>query len=264
MTQLIGALLLMLGVTGEATPLDKALEAAKADEARRADFYDVFLATAVYVPLDPRAHPASAGEGYTTLRAGEEFTPLRFKKDGVTVLYVFDTLERLQRHGPPQSVRYFQMPAHSLVHANPPDVQLILNAGTPYSKTFSTEEVRRMREILAGRAPESVKVEEPTRLLFKAPEKVSARLVETLQAVLRRNPDVLEAFLVAASPAEGRSDSYLLLALRLNREDRLDSVANDIIASTMGSLGDYSRIDVLADDRATAEIAKSTSVFYRK
>ncbi|HXM51000.1 MAG TPA: enhanced serine sensitivity protein SseB C-terminal domain-containing protein [Pyrinomonadaceae bacterium] len=244
------------------TPLDKALQAAQSDRSRTNDFYNLFLATDLYVPT----HDASKVEsGSRRATEGETFSPVIVTNKGTNFLPIFDTLERLQAWAAGHELTYVRMPAHALVGSIDSRLHLALNVGTDHFKEFATEEVKWLQNsVLATGTQQSVPA--GTEVLVGTPAKIPNGLEGALTRCLNRNKEIKAGYLGQVIYARQGEKSHLVLVLQVEPVDEavFAAIAHDAGVTARGILGAGEYLDIMRDDGRgiAATIVRQVKPFY--
>lgn len=235
------------------TPLDRALVAAMDSEESRPAYYDLLLRSDLYVPTvdtPEREEQRRAAEG-------DSFSPVVLESEGRLVLVLFDTVERLQAWAQ-QEIGFVRLPGHALVASVDPQIHWALNPGSGFDKQFVPEELAWLRRRLEDSHASQVVLERDTRVLIGTPSEVPEGLIESLTAVLRRNPEVHEARL-AAIGYEGEPRAHLAFVGTLVEGTEVEeAIRRDIVLACRGFLEEGQTVDIFLDDSGMARTARET------
>lgn len=120
--------------------LDQAYALALENSAKEPAYYNLFLNTELFIPVHSYKKDESPKTGVT-------FDPILMKTDGVLVLMLFDSLERLRAWGN-DDMAYVSMPGRTVVEAVGSDIHWALNVGTGNMKVFVPEELQWLEELV--------------------------------------------------------------------------------------------------------------------
>lgn len=183
------------------TPLDTALENARADPDRQLEFYDLFLQSdlcfPVYDPDDETAADESRGNGGT-------ISPWWLEDEGKLVLPVFDTEERLADWAD-RAVRFAMVGGGNIVEmlsSHQPQPRLAFNIGLDSFHLFVEDELEWLLEHWHGMYPDSVPATERT-VRIGSPSRDFPELKHHLSAQFAKMPEVKAAYILVI---EGRAD----------------------------------------------------------
>lgn len=127
------------------TPLDEAIEDVREDSSFANFFYDTFLNTDIFVPVEIVGQIRGT---WRKLGLNESFHPLFITYQNTKVIPVFDRLERLQDWAQGKALDYMQIRCHLLLKMVSPGVAIILNSGLSSSHYFSTEVLDQLRQAM--------------------------------------------------------------------------------------------------------------------
>jgi hypothetical protein len=244
------------------TPLDKALQAAQSDKSKVNEFYDLFLATDVYVPT----HDSSKVEsGSRRTTEGETFSPVIVTNKGTDFLPIFDTLERLQAWAGGHELTYIRMPAHALLLSIDNRLHVALNVGTDHFKEFVSDEVKWLQDsVRAAGAQQSVPA--GTEVLVGTPAKIPSGLEGALTRCLSRNKEIKAGYLGQVMYARQGEKPHLVLVLQVEpvAETVFTAIAHDAGIAARGILGAGEYLDIMRDEGrgVAATIVKQVKPFY--
>lgn len=122
------------------SPLDQAYVLAMENADQELDYYNLFLNSELFIPVHSYKKDESPKTGVT-------FDPILMKTDGVLVLMLFDSLERLRAWGN-DDMAYVSMPGRTVVEAVGSDIHWALNVGTGNMKVFAPEELQWLKELI--------------------------------------------------------------------------------------------------------------------
>src|SRR5256885_9045760 len=93
------------------TPLDEALETAKQDRSQANSFYDAFLNTDLFVPVQLEGTQGS----WKKVGLRDRFQPLFVPSGDTRVVPAFDRLDRLREWATGRPVDYLELKSHILI-----------------------------------------------------------------------------------------------------------------------------------------------------
>ena len=227
------------------TPLDKALQAAQSDNSKVNDFYNLFLATDIYVPT----HDSSKVEsGPRRTKEGETLSLVIFKDKDTDFLPIFDTLERLQAWAG-HELTYVRMPAQALLQSIDSSLHLALNVGTDHFKEFVSDEVKGLQDsVRAAGTQQSVPA--GTEVLVGTPAKIPSGLEAALTRCLNRNKEIKAGYLGQVMYARQGEKLHLILVLQVEpvAETVFAAIAHDAGITARGILGAGEYLDIMRND----------------
>lgn len=243
------------------TPLDRALVAANNDPNERRKYYNVFLQSEIYLAT----HNVPEKEERKRAEVGTEIQPIILESEGVRYVMIFDTKERLSAWAK-REIGFVGMPGHALVEMASPDMRWALNVGTEYTKIFSVDEIRSLKEFLAQSQIKQIKITEATRAIVGAPAKIPDSLVESLTKVLSKNKEVKEGYLGQVYYKVAGEKPHLALVLSVDKPSRalMEAINTDIGVAIHGLLGEGEYMDFIADESNPlfSVIVKTVKPFY--
>lgn len=124
------------------TPLDEALQSVLSDKKYANFFYDTFLNTTVFLPVQKEGTQEGT---WTELGLKDKFFPYFLTFEKGKALPVFDSLERLKLWSQSKSLDYVKIKSHVLLKIVDPSMGVLLNAGTPFSYTLTSEILELLR-----------------------------------------------------------------------------------------------------------------------
>lgn len=246
---------------GQVTQLDKSLIAARQDNTKANDFYNLFLNTDVYIPTHDMP------EKDTVRRAGEDekFTPVILDNGGKKYLPIFDTLERLQAWAN-RSIGYVRMSSHVLLRSIDSDIHVVLNLGTEYYKEFVSEELKMLQEVVAATMPKEQELPAGTQVFVGAPAKIPSGLEEAVKTCLNKNKEVKAAYLGQVMVMREGEKPHLVLVLEMEpgTQNVFSVIIQDVGVAIKGLLKDGEYLDLLKYDGqgVAARIVKQAKPFY--
>ncbi|HEX5734554.1 MAG TPA: enhanced serine sensitivity protein SseB C-terminal domain-containing protein [Blastocatellia bacterium] len=261
------AMVLFIGLglaqsSGQMTPLDKALQAARQDKSKANEFYNLFLKTDIYIPTHDTPKKPN-----TKRRAGddEKFTPVLLTHEGKTLLPIFDTLERLEAWAN-RPIGFIRISAHALLEAIDSSFHIALNLGTDYFKDFVSDEIKALQNTVRGATPREQKVPAGTEVLVGAPAKIPKGLEAALRACLSKSKEIKAAYLGQVMYMAEGEKPHLVLVLEVGEatEDVFSAIVKDVGIAVMGLLkdGDYLDIQKYEGRDPEATIVKQVKLFY--
>lgn len=128
------------------TELDDALQLALNNPAQANFFYDTFLNTMIVIPA---LRENKKDGSWTQIMATDRFFPLYLRSGPLRAVPVFDGLERLKAWAAAKDAKatfdYLVLPAHVFLRVIATDVNIVLNEGTPFPYTFTSEILEQLR-----------------------------------------------------------------------------------------------------------------------
>lgn len=243
------------------TQLDKSLIAARQDNSKANDFYNLFLSTDVYIPT----HDMPEKDTVRRAEEGEKFTPVILDREGKKYLPIFDTLERLQAWAK-RPIGYVRMPSHVLLRSIGSDIHVVLNIGTEYYKEFVSEELKMLQEAVGAAMPKEQKLPAGTQVFVGAPAKIPSGLEEAVKTCLSRNKEVKAAYLGQVMAMREGEKPHLVLVLEMEPapENVFSLIIRDVGVAIKGLLKDGEYLDLLKYDGhgLAASIVKKVKPFY--
>ncbi|WP_018623737.1 enhanced serine sensitivity protein SseB C-terminal domain-containing protein [Kangiella aquimarina] len=215
------------------SPLDQAYEIALQDEQKEFAYYNLLLNSELYIPVH-------SFEKDSLTQKGGTFDPLLMKTDGVLVLMVFDSLERLRQWGNDE-LAYVSMNGRTLVEAVGSDLHWALNVGTEHSKIFVPDELDWLAELVADSKITEQVLSKDTTVFIRHPEDASTDLINAITNTFKEFPEVQLAYLASVSYETESAKPNLLLAidshnLSSSRKDELNTaITHAIIALNAGN-----------------------------
>lgn len=215
------------------SPLDQAYVAALEDQQKELAYYNLLLNSELFVPVHSFEKDNLGQKGGT-------FDPLLMKTDGVLVLMVFDSLERLRQWGNDE-LNYVSMSGRTLVEAVGSDLHWALNVGTDHSKFFVSEELQWLSELVADSKVTEQAVPKGTKIFISHPDNASPDLINAITTTLSKFPEVKTAYLASVSYQTESSEPNLILAidspdLSRSRKDELNTaITHAIIGLNAGN-----------------------------
>ena len=123
------------------TSLDEALKIARENPAHANFFYDAFLNSDIFIPA--MREDKKEGE-WRQLKTSERFFPLYLRQGELRAVPVFDQLEKLKTWAA-RPFDYLVLPAYIFLKVISPDVEILLNEGTPWRYQFTAEILETLR-----------------------------------------------------------------------------------------------------------------------
>lgn len=127
------------------TDLDEALEEARRDRTRANYFYDSFLNTDLFVPV--QVQDASTGT-WKEIGPSDRFYPLFLVYQEKKVIPIFDDMGRMKTWAQDKPLDYLKVRAHLFLKLVAAEVGLVLNLGTDYDFYFSGELLEQLRNAM--------------------------------------------------------------------------------------------------------------------
>ena len=198
------------------TPLDTAVkEARKSEEARR-EFYNIFLRSELYIPVQSEFE----GEGRQRIKEKTQILPILAEARGVKHVMLFDSQQRLSEWAP-QGLKFIGCTGHAIVGMADPEVPWFMNVGSEFSKVFVTEEVRWLKQYLTkvqqAATKETKVIPAGATVKVSAPVKPSEKFAQALKDCLERNQEIERAFLGSIQYEDDGIPPHLTFVLRRNR-----------------------------------------------
>jgi len=245
------------------TPLDRALDAAMADPEAQKIFYNVFLNSEIFVPVQ---EPSNANEAKDLGPRPDTFTPLLIASKDKAYLPLFDSLERLQAWAK-GGMKYISLPGYALLEGLEGNVHLVLNLGTEHVKEFFLEEIQWLKELVAANKPQIAKYEGGTRLKISTQE-IPESLREPLVQSLGQNSEVEAAYLVQIHlPDSPKENPHWLLVIKMvaGMESAFNSIAEHIAQLVHPCLPQTEFLDILpyAGEELEVAVVKRAEPFYK-
>lgn len=219
-----------------ASPLEQALIAMDQRRLRPSEFYQVLLATEIFVPTVVRDDMSEDEVEYVT-EAPESFSLIVLDVREQMVVPMFDDFDRLQKWanetGSP--VGYIGINAETLLSIMDPDLSIAFYAGDEGFYLFDRETLENLKD------PEVELLEEPPAdpsddpIMLDVPDEIPDGLIEALSSALQsRNGDVLDARLLTLSGSRAGSedgpDSSARLTVCMTLRVDSDELFNDVAA----------------------------------
>jgi|GEM_PF-299246 len=237
------------------TDLDTAFVAARESADQRADFYEVFLHTELFIPTrdDEENDDDDAS-----------FTPLLVEAEGVPYLLLFDSLDRLSSWAE-REIGHIRVPGHTLVEVMDPRLHWILNLGTPFTKEFVAEEIQWLQQVLNRERVERREVPAGTKIVVGSPKKEPEALIEALRPILEDNPAIRDAHLAQVHYDLEGEKPHLALAATLDVDDEAlqGKIRKEVAVAARPFLKPGQEIDIHLDDGPLArKIIEVVDPFY--
>jgi hypothetical protein len=220
------------------SPLDNALQNAKSDQSQAAAFYNLFLSTDLYIPVND-----SSQHNNIERRASENetFSPIIIVREGIKYMPVFDSKARLQDWAK-REVNFIRLPAHGLLQNLDSAIHLVLNLGTPYFKDFVSDEVKMLQEMVRSTKAQTQKVPAGTQVLIGTPAKLPAGLEQALLTCLKKNREVKVAYLGQIMLVGRDEKPHLILVLQT------DSISETVFAAIAKEIGLIAKSTLLPNE----------------
>lgn len=238
--------------------LEELLRLAATDPGHRPEFYAALLQADVFV-LEAAAAPHGPGAALH-LQEWE-------REGGGRALPFFTSLTALRRAADADTP-YAQLPARSLFEAAR-GATLVLNPRSPFGKEFVPAEVERL---LRGELPahrEHHVVQAPRRVVVGQPLHYPDALVQALNTLFAKLPQVRAAWLALMSGATEDGRPRLLVGVDLEGDgdaERVLAQAGGVGADALGPGEELDVVRVRAGDAGgvSAYLLKETQPFYRR
>lgn len=237
-----------------ASDLDAALAAAQDSPDRRADFYELFLRSELWVPTHE-------GDG-----EDQGIRPLLVESEGTAFLLLFDSAERLQAWAQ-QEVDAVRIQGAALAQGVDPRIHWLLNPGTERAKEFVPEEIAFLQQSLEERKMESREVPAGTEVRVSTAQKVPEGLEESLREVLSASPAVRDAYLAQVHYELEGETPHLALAASLDAagEDAQKRLHFEIATAARRHLGQGEEIEIhLEEGDLSRKIIQVAEPFYQR
>lgn len=207
--------------------LDEAYYIALEDKQKEPAYYNLFLNSELFIPV----HSYSKDEAPNT---GITFDPILIKTDGVLVLMLFDSLDRLRAWGN-DDLAYVSMPGRQIVASVGSDINWALNVGTDHMKIFVPEELQWLEDLVSASKVENHLLPKGTQVFIDSPENASQDLILSINNTLYEFPEVNFAFLASISYGSASGKSHLILAID----------ANNLTGATKGQINNAIRQSII-------------------
>jgi hypothetical protein len=234
------------------TQLDAAYTAAKHDNNKKPDFYNLFLNTELYIAT------------HETQEANS-FSPLLMESNGIKYLMLFDTEERLANWAK-KEVAYAAVPGHTLVETVGTDYHWALNAGTEFVKTFVPDEIQWLKGVV-GKSKNDQAANDSTNVsvLIRKPVDLPEGFTEALTEELAKHAAINQAYLGKAHYAIKDEPPHLTLVLEVDTQMNT-ALRNELSEKIKTLLADDSIFDLLlsGESGVANEIVKAMEPCYNK
>lgn len=212
--------------------------------------------------------PQNVPKNEAAYRAGQQETinPIIAESNGVAYLMLFDTLDRLQLWAQHQ-VSYVGIPGHAIVEMMGTDLHWALNVGTEYSKIFTQDEIRWLKQSFASQQYEQMSLNQGTRVEIDLPPALPIGFIDRLkQNLSTRNLEIREAYLAQVNYHNKGEKPHLLLMLSVDPVDTttIDAIRKDLAMAAKAFLSSNEYIDIIFNDGGifATEITKAIRPFY--
>jgi len=209
------------------TKLDIAYTAAKNDNEKKPDFYNLFLNTDLYVATHPGTDDS------------DSVAPLIVEYSGVQFLMLFDTQQRLTDWAKKETA-YAKMPGHAFIQLINTDYHCALNVGTDFTKTFVPGEIEWLKGIVEKTKREQTQdPKKNTSALVRKPKDLPENLINQLTEIFSNNPTISYAYLGEVRYAIKNEPTHLTLVLETSDmlshaiRDKLQQTAKAILDDTL-------------------------------
>ena len=261
-------LLLLVSLMGKAygekgfmSVLDSAYSDALKNEGAQSSFYNAFLNAEIFIPTH------DVPESDQRKRAGddESISPIFVASEGIQYLMLFDSQERLGAWAQ-KEVGFVALPGHAIVEMMSADTHWALNVGTEYMKTFVPDEIKWLKESLAGMKGQQVEVPKNTKVLIGVPATIPIGLVTSLSEVLIKNTEIKSAYLGQVYYEAQGEKPHLVLVLDLDEHPQVtvDAIRKSLVVAIQGLLGETEFIDIMIkhESELATEVTKVVDAFY--
>lgn len=186
--------------------LERALKLAANEPAHRPAFFNLLLASTVYVLGD-------AGDGWIAGAARhDEDRPVNLqhweKPDGTTAIPFFTSLEALQR-AVSQTQPFLALPTRSLF-AMTAGAELFLNPKLPYGKAFGPDEITALMMNEGNALTEREILQGEMRITLSSPAEKPAQMIDSLTRLFADIKQVRRAFIVQVQDAPQDNPHWLI------------------------------------------------------
>jgi len=120
------------------TQLDDAIKLCTEDVKTQSQFYDLFLNSLFYVPVEEEKNRTTPEDGAV---------PLLVEANDKIYLMLFDTIGRLTDWANDRA-KYLAVTGHSIAEMSSPNIYWVLNYGTEWQKFFDPEEIEWLKEVV--------------------------------------------------------------------------------------------------------------------
>ncbi len=238
--------------------LDQAYALALENSAKEPAYYNLFLNTELFIPVHSYDKDESPKTGVT-------FDPILMKTDGVLVLMLFDSLERLRAWGH-EDMAYVSMTGRAVVEAVGADIHWALNVGTNHRKIFVPKELKWLETLVSESLVTEQVLPKGSKVYISSPDNASPDLINAITTTLIEFPEVQTAYLALVSYETESSKPNLMLAvdspnLSNSRKDELNTaITHAIIGLFAGNK--YLDMVYISNSGTGHEISNSVDPFY--
>lgn len=176
----------------EQNRLETLLPLAAADPAQRPEFYEVLMASEVFVLGQTEQGHGRGGD--VNLQAGENVQLQQWQRqDGSAVIPFFSSMNELSASIDEEG-SYLKLPVRSLFELTK-GAELFLNPRSSHGKAFTPAEVEHLLSVGQGRVAEKRVVERQTQVQVGQPADYPAALVDALTRLFAKQENVSCAYL---------------------------------------------------------------------
>ena len=213
-----------------ASPLEQALIAMDQRRLLPRDFYDVLLATEIFVPTVVRDDMGEEEVEYVT-EEPESFSLILLEIDEQSFVPMFDDFDRFQQWVTESgsTVGYIGISAEVLLSIIDPELSIAYFAGEEGFYIFDPETLENLKDPGVERLPEprADRSDEPIKI--DVPDTVPDGLIEAVASILQsRQGDVVEARMVTLSGSEDGPDVGARLTVAMTMREKSDELFNNV------------------------------------
>ena len=132
------------------TPLDEALQSVLKDRKYTNFFYDTFLNATVFLPVQKEGTQEGS---WQELDMQDRFFPYFLSFENGRAIPVFDTLDRLKDWAQNKTLDYLKIKTHVLLKILDPKMAVLINAGTSFHYTLTSEILEVLRSSMKPVTP---------------------------------------------------------------------------------------------------------------